>query len=132
MRVDGREVLLSVNGKAVFDDSGKFKGYRGTGTDITERKHAEDALRESEALLAQAAQMANLGHWVWDEIEDRCVYCSEPLAQISGVSVEEYLQRYATVEDLLVEVHPEDRARYERVLAEAKRELAGLGLAVRQ
>ncbi len=52
--------------------------------DITQRKAAEDALRESEALLAQAAQMANLGHWVWDEIEDRCVYCSEPLARSAG------------------------------------------------
>jgi PAS domain S-box-containing protein len=32
----------------IFDSAGNFKGYRGTGTDITERWNAEKALKESE------------------------------------------------------------------------------------
>ena len=37
---DGREVHLSINGKAIFDEEGRFQGYRGTGSDVTERKKA--------------------------------------------------------------------------------------------
>ncbi len=32
---------FSINGEPLFDADGKFKGYRGTGKDITERKQAE-------------------------------------------------------------------------------------------
>jgi len=33
--------FISVSGRALFDDDGTFVGYRGTGSDITERKRAE-------------------------------------------------------------------------------------------
>src|SRR5450830_640005 len=45
---DGTEHYLSISGDPVFDASGAFKGYRGVGTVITERKRAEQALVESE------------------------------------------------------------------------------------
>jgi len=38
---------LSASGKPVFDADGNFLGYRGSGRDITERKQAEEVLRES-------------------------------------------------------------------------------------
>ena len=37
----GEKVWVSVSGEPVFDDSGAFKGYRGVGRDISERKRAE-------------------------------------------------------------------------------------------
>ncbi|MFQ5775599.1 MAG: response regulator [Kiloniellaceae bacterium] len=43
-----RDVWISINGLPRFDSDGNFLGYRGTGTDITERKLAEDALRRNE------------------------------------------------------------------------------------
>ncbi|MBT4934648.1 MAG: PAS domain S-box protein [Rhodospirillaceae bacterium] len=45
---DGNQRQISVSGVPVFDDDGTFCGYRGTGTDISERVRVEDALRESE------------------------------------------------------------------------------------
>lgn len=39
---------IRINGVPSFDVEGKFRGYRGTGTDISENVRVEDALRESE------------------------------------------------------------------------------------
>lgn len=52
---DGNAHWFSINGEPVFDASGAFKGYRGTGKDITERKLAEDELRRSWARIRQLA-----------------------------------------------------------------------------
>jgi len=83
---DGRELYLFINGKAIFDDAGNFCGYRGTGTDITAEKAADNARIESRALYERAAKLTRLGHWEWDEIENRCVFCSEELARIHGMA----------------------------------------------
>ncbi|NHZ95149.1 EAL domain-containing protein [Massilia sp. CCM 8734] len=41
----GEARWFSINGEPVFDASGAFRGYRGTGTDITSRKHTEQRIR---------------------------------------------------------------------------------------
>jgi len=46
---DGGKRYVSVSGLPVFDEAGCFIGYRGVGRHITERKRAEETLRESEA-----------------------------------------------------------------------------------
>jgi PAS domain S-box-containing protein len=45
---DGGTRNVSVSGLPVFDSTGRFLGYRGVGRDITDRKRAEQALRDSE------------------------------------------------------------------------------------
>jgi len=45
---DGRSVWASSTGMPVFDERGEFRGYRGSSTDITERKQAEEEKRLSE------------------------------------------------------------------------------------
>jgi PAS domain S-box-containing protein len=42
---DGVERHIAVSGDPVFDAAGVFKGYRGVGSDITERKQREEALQ---------------------------------------------------------------------------------------
>ena len=44
----GQIVWVSTNGVPVLDEDGKLVGYRGSDTDITERKRVEEALQESE------------------------------------------------------------------------------------
>jgi PAS domain S-box-containing protein len=48
---DGKRFYYSVNGAPLYDAAGAFTGYCGTGVDITRRKRAEIALRESDARL---------------------------------------------------------------------------------
>ena len=37
--------IISVSGRPIFDEAGRFQGYRGTGRDITEKKRAEEQIR---------------------------------------------------------------------------------------
>jgi PAS domain S-box-containing protein len=46
---DGQRVYYSICGQPVYDEVGAFKGYCGTGSDITKRKRAEAALRADAA-----------------------------------------------------------------------------------
>src|SRR5205814_10207419 len=39
--VPGGSVWVSISGEPVFDAQGRFRGYRGVGKDITERKRVE-------------------------------------------------------------------------------------------
>lgn len=41
MRDNGRVYHVKISGDPLFDDAGQFKGYRGVGSDITERKQIE-------------------------------------------------------------------------------------------
>src|SRR4029077_15176510 len=47
-RDNGSPIYVRASGKPVFDANGEFRGYRGTGTDVTAIMRAQEALRESE------------------------------------------------------------------------------------
>jgi PAS domain S-box-containing protein len=67
-RPDGALGFASVSGKPVFDGDGRFVGYRGVARDITERRRAEEMLRDREqrirdaqAELARVTRVTTLG-----------------------------------------------------------------------
>jgi PAS domain S-box-containing protein len=51
IRKDGSLVVVETSGTPVFDERGTFRGYRGIDRDVTEKKQAEQALRDNERFL---------------------------------------------------------------------------------
>ena len=58
---DGALHTVSVSGEPVFDEDGRFTGYRGVGRDITEQRRAQSVRLELEAQLREAQKMEAIG-----------------------------------------------------------------------
>ncbi|OFZ89323.1 MAG: hypothetical protein A2V78_07405 [Betaproteobacteria bacterium RBG_16_64_18] len=52
----GGQFYLSISGRPVFDEQGRFNGYHGVGSDITKRKRAELALARQKDLYETLSQ----------------------------------------------------------------------------
>jgi len=104
----------------VFDCQGNCTHLVGSVRDITERKRAEAALRESEARLKNAERLAHVGHWTWD-LKSNQVTWSEEMFRIFG-RPPEYSPSYEEFFQALV---PPDRERVMRGLRDALADHSG-------
>ncbi|HEX5270797.1 MAG TPA: PAS domain S-box protein, partial [Gemmataceae bacterium] len=65
LRKDGRKVALEINSRVILRD-GKPVGIQGIARDVSERRRAEQARRDSERMLAQSQRAAHVGSWELD------------------------------------------------------------------
>jgi PAS domain S-box-containing protein len=88
---NGLPMYVRASGKPVFDANGEFRGYRGTGSDVTERRRAEEALRESEYKLRQIIETVP-GH-LWSTGPDgEITYVNQRILDYSGMRFEDFLR----------------------------------------
>src|SRR5215213_388899 len=80
---DGRRVRLEVSTRLILSD-GKPLGVQGIARDLTERKHSEEVLRESQAFLAQQAQREAMTHRI-----SQAIRCSLDSHEIYKTAVRE-------------------------------------------
>ena len=123
---DGGKRYVSVSGLPVFDKSGHFVGYRGVGRHITERKRAEEALRRSEAYLAEAQRLSHTGTVAFNATGP--LYWSEESYRIWGLDP---LQGLPNRETVLQRIHPDDRERVDVETEEALRQKRDFALEFR-
>ena len=84
----------------------KMRGLRGVVIDITERKNAEQALRDSEAELRAIFEGASEGILVADSKTKRFVFANMEMCKITGYSLQELLKLS------LKDIHPEKDMHY--------------------
>ncbi len=105
-------------GVPVHDASGRIIRWVGIATDITERKRAEGALRESEALFRQIAENVREVFFVVDHKDNGILYVNPAYEKIWGRTCESLYQEPSSWSDA---VFSEDRERVNRALGEQQR-----------
>ncbi len=93
---------ISISGEPFYDAQGLFKGYRGVGTDISERLQRENALQESEARFRNAFDAAAIGMAIVS-LEGRWLQVNPPLCRMLGYGEQELVK--LTFQDV---THPDD------------------------
>jgi PAS domain S-box-containing protein len=88
------EVLSQISGYVIYRD-------------ITERKRAEQRLRQSEAYLAEAQRLSQTGSWAWNPATGENTYGSEECLRVLGFDPAGPIPRF---EEFFQRIHPDDQA----------------------
>jgi PAS domain S-box-containing protein len=112
----GRVHHLSISGVPIFDASGKFTGYRGTGRDTTEMRRSSDRLRASEQQLRDITDTVP-ALIAYVDADQRCRFHNQAYQEAFGLSSEEILGK--TMRELM------EPAFYEKLRPKVEEVLAG-------
>jgi PAS domain S-box-containing protein len=140
-RHDGVYGWFKTRGVPLRNNAGAIVKWFGSCTDITDLKHAEDALRQSEqelrqardelemkiaertaelqqsaAYLAEAQRLSHTGSWAWSPTAGEMTYWSDACYRMLGFDPEQGLPRY---DMFLRRLHPNDQARVMKALEQA-------------
>jgi PAS domain S-box-containing protein len=103
-RKDGSLVDVSLTVSPIKDASGRVIGASKIARDITDRKAAEQAARQSEERFRLLASHAPVGIFLSDR-QGRCMFVNEEWCRMTGLTLEQ-----AQGDGWAAAVHPEDRA----------------------
>jgi len=111
-RKDGSRVPVLIGG-ALFQSANEGVVFV---LDLSEQKRAEEALRSSEAYLAEAQRLSQTGSWAWSPDTD-VRYWSEECYRVLGFDPRDGLPR---MEELIQRIHPDDQLAFRESAKRAK------------
>ncbi len=114
-RFDGVYCWFQIRGTPLADSDGRIIRWYFLITDIEGRKRAEDALRRSEALLADAQRISATGSFSW-RLDADAIAFSEELYRIFEFDA----HREITLEHMRARVHPDDGPVLDQLIARAR------------
>src|SRR6266436_9805661 len=117
-RADGQYRFHLHRGVPLRDEDGNIVKWYGVTTDIEDRKRAEEALRSSEAYLAEAQRLSQTGSWAWSPDQD-IRYWSEECYRVLSFDPQEGLPRF---EEFFQRIHPDDQPGFRELIQTATRE----------
>jgi len=81
---EGMLIVLESSGVPIFNENGDFLGYRGIDRDITERKKAEQKLKESEKMYRHLFNSTPYAIWLVD-LRGKILDCNETMNNFMSV-----------------------------------------------
>jgi PAS domain S-box-containing protein len=115
IRPDGTRAWLTARGEGRQDNGGRVR-LRGTMQDITERKRGEQALRRSEAYLADAQRLSHTGSFALNVTTGEMTHSSHEHSRLYGLEAEKGVP---SLEQFKQRIHPNDRDRFVAVFDRA-------------
>ena len=115
IRKDGVVLDVSLSVAPIRDGKQEIVGTMGLIADISRRKQAEDALRESEAQLRLAMEVANMGSWYWNVGTGTITY-SDGFGPLFGLKRGTF---FPDQTEFMKAIHPDDRSATETAILRA-------------
>jgi PAS domain S-box-containing protein len=103
---DGTTVWTEVAVSLLFDEENQPLEIVGVSRDISERKRAEDALRQNDRRLAEAQRIARMGYWERDLRTDKILWSDETFRIFGLQPGDREIDRPVMLEL----IHPDDRS----------------------
>jgi len=111
---DGREIPVEDSAAPIMDSAGNMSGVVLVFHDVTEKRRAQQRLRENEERLRLAVESAGLGTWDYDPVTEKLNW-SDRCKAVFGLAPDAPVD-YQTFLDRL---HPEDRKRVHELMQQA-------------
>lgn len=102
---NGKKKVIRLSSYLVRDITGSIKSIDGIIEDITEKVSVEEALKDKELLLSLSQEIAHLGSWELDLVDNK-LFWSDEVYRIFDINSDEYEASYELFMDA---IHPEDR-----------------------
>lgn len=118
IRKDGKIAWVHLSVRSLNNQAGQPRGFLSMIVDITDRKHMETVIRDSEALLTQAEEIVGMGSFIWDVTSDD-FSSSRGMHRLYGLNAHEFPNSFRDA--LLQLIHPQDQ---DRIRDEADRMVA--------